>query len=247
MRGGPTRRLPRREINVNVPVMPLKSADANVSAMTTKMTHCIGQERMLRRLPSRDLNDGAPRHASLTGMVRQPWAVRVGRTSVVIRGARPRDLAAVAAMHARCTPQTLLNRYRTGGRRPAVVALELQLRQPLSFVASTYDGVVVATAVAGVDGNHGQDAAVVGLLVEDAWQAQGLGRELMSHVSGGALVCGYSEIIGYPATSVAAVQRLMIDIGHTRIVTDPHRPHLHTYLPESAALGLGPVRERLAS
>jgi hypothetical protein len=39
----------------------------------------------------------------------------------------------------------------------------------------------------------------------------------------------------------------MIDVGRTRIVTDPHRPHLHTYLPESAALGLGPVRERLAS
>ena len=101
--------------------------------------------------------------------------------------------------------------------------------------------------MAGVDGDHGREAAEVGLLVEDAWQAQGLGRELMSHASGAALVCGYKEIIGYPATSVVAVQRLMIDVGHTRIVTDPHRPHLHTYLPESAALGLGPVRERLAS
>jgi GNAT superfamily N-acetyltransferase len=98
-----------------------------------------------------------------------------------------------------------------------------------------------------VDSAHGRDAAEVGLLVEDAWQRQGLGRELMSHVAGAALVCGYNELIGYPATSVAAVQRLMIDVGHTRIVPDPRSPHLHTYLPESAALGLGPVRERLAS
>ena len=180
-------------------------------------------------------------------MVQQQWAVRVGSASLVIRGATPRDLAAVAAMHGRCSPQSLLNRYRAGGRRPAVAALEMQLREPLSFVASHYDGKVVATAVASVDASHGRGAAEVGLLVEDAWQAKGLGRELMSHTSGAALVCGYSEIIGYPATSVIAVQRLMIDVGHTRIVMDPHQPHLHTYLPESAALGLGPVRERLAS
>jgi GNAT superfamily N-acetyltransferase len=230
---------------VNVPVTLSKLSDASVCDMTTtRVAHCIAQER---GLPSRDLTDAAPQHASLTTMVRQPWAVRVGRTSVMLRGATPRDLVAVAAMHGRCTPQTLLNRYRAGGRRPAVVAMELQLRQPLGFVASTYDGLIVATAVAGVDSAHGRDAAEVGLLVEDAWQRQGLGRELMSHVAGAALVCGYNELIGYPATSVAAVQRLMIDVGHTRIVPDPRSPHLHTYLPESAALGLGPVRERLAS
>jgi GNAT superfamily N-acetyltransferase len=215
--------------------------------MMTRIAPCIAKNRSVWQGRSRDLTDGAPRHASLTGLVRQPWAVRVGRTSVVIRGAGPRDLAQVAAMHGRCSAQSLLNRYRAGGRRPAVAALEMQLRHALSFVACTYDGAVVATAVAAADSLHGQDAAEVGLLVEDPWQAQGLGRELMSHMAGAALVCGYAEMIGYPATSVAAVQRLMIDVGHTRIVMDPRQPHLHTYLPESSALGLGPVRERLAS
>ena len=205
------------------------------------------KDRALWGEPSRGLSEGAARHASLTGLVRQPWAVRVGRASVVIRGATPRDLAAVAAMHSRCSPQTLLNRYRAGGRRPAVAALEMQLREPLSFLAAEYDGTVVATGVAGVDGGHGRNAAEIGLLVEDSWQGQGLGRELMSHVSGAALVCGYTEIIGYPATSMIAVQRLMIDVGHTRVVMDPSDLHLHTYLPEAAALGLGPVRERMAS
>jgi L-amino acid N-acyltransferase YncA len=180
-------------------------------------------------------------------MVRRPWWVRVGSTSVLIRGAAPRDLAAVAQMHGRCSPQTLLNRYRAGGRRPAVVALEKQLREPLSFVVTTYAGTVVATAVASADQRHGGDAAEVGLLVEDAWQGWRLGRELMTHLAGATLVCGYRELIAYPGTSTATAQRLMIDVGHTRIVIDSDNTHLHTYLSESAVLGLGPVRERLAS
>jgi GNAT superfamily N-acetyltransferase len=193
------------------------------------------------------LDDVAPRHASLTGMVRRPWSVRVGSASVLIRGATSRDLAAVAEMHGRCSPRSLLNRYRAGGRRPAVAALERQVREPLSFVAATYGGTIVATAVAGPDPHHGRDAAEIGLLVEDAWQGWHLGRELMSHLAGATLVCGYRELIAYPATSTIAAQRLMIDVGSTRIVVDPAGTHLHTYLAESVALGLGPVRERLAS
>jgi GNAT superfamily N-acetyltransferase len=213
--------------------------------MTTISAPCTTQQRPEGR--ARGLADAAPRHAELTGLVRQPWSVRVGSASVLIRGAMPRDLAAVAEMHGRCSPRSLLNRYRRGGRRPAVAALENQLRDPLSLVAATYAGTIVATAVASPDALHGRDAAEVGLLVEDAWQGWGLGRELMSHIAGATLVCGYRELIAYPATALVAVQRLMIDVGRTRIVAEPHGTHLHTYLSESAALGLGPVRERLAS
>lgn len=179
-------------------------------------------------------------------MVHRPWMVRVGSATVLIRGARARDLQAVAEMHGRCSPRSLLNRYRNGGRRPAVAALERQVREPLSFVAATYSGTIVATAVATPDPDHG-DAAEIGLLVEDAWQGWHLGRELMSHLAGATLVCGYRELIAYPGTSLRAAKRLMIDVGTTRIVIDPDGPHLHTYLSEAAALGLGPVRERLAS
>jgi L-amino acid N-acyltransferase YncA len=84
-------------------------------------------------------------------------------------------------------------------------------------------------------------------LVEDDWQGLGIGREIMTHLAGAAIVCGYHELIAYPATSVIAAQRLMIDVGHTRVVMVPDAMHLHTYVPESAALGLGAVRERLAS
>ena len=150
-------------------------------------------------------------------------------------------------MHGRCCARSLLDRYRSGGRGPAVAAMERMLRRPLTFVASTARGEISAVAVAAADPAHGQEAAEIGLLVEDDWQGLGLGRELMTHLAGAALVCGYRELVAYPATSVIPAQRLMIDVGHTRVVMFPDDLHLHTYLPESAALGLGAVRERLAS
>lgn len=45
--------------------------------------------------------------------------------------------------------------------------------------------------------------------------------------------------------AVAAAQRLMVEVGRTRMVPDIDM-HLHTYLPDSARLGLGAVRQRLA-
>jgi len=64
-------------------------------------------------------------------------------------------------------------------------------------------------------------------------------------MAGLAQARGFHELIAYPATAMAAAQRLMVEVGRTRIVPDVDA-HLHTYLPESAALGLGSVRQRLA-
>jgi GNAT superfamily N-acetyltransferase len=181
----------------------------------------------------------------LGGLARQPWLLRVDSQSLLIRPSRSRDLAAVAAMHGRCSPQSLLDRYRSGGRPPAVLALDYQLRAPLSFIATTRDGQVVANAVAIPDEIHGAESAEVGILVEDAWQGLGIAREIMPHVAGAARVAGYTQLIAYPGTTVTSAQHLMIEIGRTRMVPDNADVHLHTALPEAATLGLGPVRERL--
>jgi GNAT superfamily N-acetyltransferase len=185
--------------------------------------------------------------ASLAIWVRQPWMVRVGRDNLLIRGAGARDLTAVAAMHARCTPRSLLERYRAGGKPPSSVAIERALRRTLAFVACTARGEVVAMAVAAPDPAHEDGAAEVGLLVEDEWQRRGLGRELLTHLAGSAYVCGYPQLISYTATSVTAASRLLTVIGRTYSVPDPRAPHLHTYLTEQSSLGLGAVREHIAS
>jgi GNAT superfamily N-acetyltransferase len=150
-------------------------------------------------------------------------------------------------MHTRCTARSLLDRYRAGGRAPSAVALERALRKTLGFVACTARGEIVGMAVAGNDPVHGEGAAEVGILVEDGWQRRGIAREMLTHLSGGAYVCGYTQLISYTATSIAAPQRLLTAVGRTYSVPDVQHPHLHTYLTEASALGLGPVREHMAS
>ncbi|MDT4892477.1 MAG: hypothetical protein QOE97_1512 [Pseudonocardiales bacterium] len=191
-------------------------------------------------------DEGQPT-GSLAVWVRQPWLVRVGRENVLMRGTSPRDLAAVAAMHGRCSARSLLERYRAGGRAPSPVAIERALRQTLSFVACTARGEIVAIAAAGPDRMHGDGTAEIGVLVEDGWQRRGLARELLTHLSGATYVCGYTQLISYTGTNITAPHRLLVDVGRTYSVPDPTDPHLHTYLTESVTLGLGPVREHLAS
>lgn len=181
----------------------------------------------------------------LAALAHQPWTLRVGRDQLIVRPSTARDLAAVAQMHRRCSARSLLERYRSGGRPPTVAALDLALRRPHSIVAATAAGEIVATGMLEHDGMHGPFCVEVALLVEDGWQRLGIGSELMSHLAGVAVAGGYQELIAYPATAVYAVQRLMIEVGRTRMVPDVDQ-HLHTYLPETATLGLGSVRQRLA-
>jgi GNAT superfamily N-acetyltransferase len=183
--------------------------------------------------------------SELAELVRQPWTLRVGTKALLVRPSSARDLAAVAQMHARCSARSLLDRYRSGGRPPAVAAIDRDLRRPHSVVVTTAQGDVVATGLLDRDKMHNHFCAEVALLVDDQWQRLGIGTELMSHLAGVAHVAGYHELIAYPATAVAAAQRLMVDVGRTRMVPDLNA-HLHTYLPESAMLGLGSVRQRLA-
>lgn len=184
---------------------------------------------------------------SLAIWVRQPWMVRVGRDNLLIRGTSPRDLTAVMAMHGRSSARALLDRYRLGGTAPSPIAIEQMLRRTLAFVACTSRGDIVAMAVAAPDPTHDTGSAEVGLLVQDDWQRRGVGRELLTHLSGGAYVCGYTQLISYTAVSTAPAHRLLTVIGRTYSVPDPQVPHLHTYLTESASLGLGAVREHMAS
>jgi GNAT superfamily N-acetyltransferase len=207
---------------------------------------CLHAYEPGHREADRALTDGPAQHADLIDLVRRPWTLRLPSADLTVRGATPRDLHGVSGLHARCSARSLLDRYRLGGRKPAVAAVEQALRRPLSFVVCAAPGEVVAMAVLALDQAHSRESAEVGLLVADAWQGRGIGREVMAHVAGSALVVGYTELIAYPATTATPARRLLLEVGHTRVVPDPARAHLHTFLPEAAGLGLGPIRERLA-
>ena len=164
----------------------------------------------------------------------------VDGTLLTVRGATPRDLPGVALMHSRCSAKSLLDRYRCGGRPPAILVLDGQMREPLSFVAIADDGRVVATARVARDPSH-LVAAEVALLVEDQWQRLGIGRALLRHCAAAAMLSGYRQLFAYPGTTASVVRQLMSEIGTTRVTSDVPR-QLRTGLPDSAARWLRPIR-----
>ncbi len=197
--------------------------------------------------PDRGPADAAARHQALAADIAAPWSLRTRRASMVVRPARPSDLHRVATLHGRCWARSLLDRYRAGGRGPSPVALGLLLRRPLGFVATLPTGAVVAWATVGADALHGGAAAELGLLVADEWQGCGIGRRLVRHAAAAAAICGYTEVIGYPGTSPARAEALLAAVGAPRVAADMGGAHVHAFLPEVAALGLGSLRQQLAS
>ncbi len=177
--------------------------------------------------------------------VREPWLMYVDGAVLTVRGTTAQDLPGVALMHGRCSPKSLLDRYRTGGRPPAISVLDGSLRDRLSFVASCDDGRVVAMSRVATDPAHAMGSGEVSVLVEDSWQRLGIGRRLLRHTAAAAALCGYRQLIAYPGTTSTGVQRLMAAIGTTRVMSDPHK-HLHTNLPDNIKRSLGSMEDASA-
>jgi len=170
--------------------------------------------------------------------IRSAFPLYVDGVVLTVRGARAQDLPGVALMHSRCSAKSLLDRYRSGGRPPALIVLDQQVRDELSFVVTSEDGRVVAFSRAGQDARHGAGSAEIALLVEDQWQQLGIGRSLLRHTAAAASLTGFRQLVSYPGTTTSTVQRLMAAIGPTRVIAEDVR-HLHTGLPDSVRLGLG--------
>lgn len=178
------------------------------------------------------------RPRTVLAQLRAPWLLYLDGAVLTVRGAGTHDLPGVALMHRRCSAKSLLDRYRTGGRAPAIIVLDRQVRDPLSFVVTTEDSRVVAVARVAADGLHAFGSAEISMLVEDGWQRLGVGRALLRHCAGAAALAGHRQLISYPGTTATTVQRLMSAIGTTRLMTDVQR-HVHTALSEHTKLGLG--------
>lgn len=198
------------------------------------------------RLPSLAADNAA--------LARRPWTVRAGDAVLLVRGARPSDLVGVAALHHRCTPTTLLYRYRSGGNPPSVSALQHMLGRPHTVVVTANDGRIVAWGAADPDLTRprtGRPTALpetraeIGVLVEDDWQNLGLGRALVRHLAAAAALGGMRELVTPSSTSAAVSTRLLGEIGTTKRIEIDGEQVLRVLLPESAALGLGAL-QRLA-
>ncbi|MGW1146010.1 GNAT family N-acetyltransferase [Streptomyces sp. NPDC002454] len=99
--------------------------------------------------------------------------------AVTVRRASPADLAAATALHERCSPRTLRQRYH-GSSRDTDRRLPHLLHPAYgrTLAVCTASGRIVALGHLLWDG----DETEVALLVEDAWQGRGIGGELLGRL-----------------------------------------------------------------
>lgn len=169
-------------------------------------------------------------------LARRPWLLDAGGQRLVVRGARPGDLEAVATMHGRCARSTLLQRYGTGGRAPSLPVLTDVLAQPLVLVVLTGPRQVVALASVAVGRQPlAEFTAEACLLVEDAWQRLGIGRTLAGHLGASMRYLGYGQVTTSSATVSLPLTRVMEHLGTTRVHAGRAGARITTRLQLSAA------------
>lgn len=135
-------------------------------------------------------------------------------SEVRMRPAAPADAPLVAALHARCAPDSRRSRFLSPTRQLAPGELEALLGgasgSGQAVLAVTADG-GSAVGIANLDGAAGSARAAV--LVEDSWQGRGLGTALLRRVADMAAEQGLAELTGVARPDDLGVTRLLRRAG----------------------------------
>lgn len=145
-----------------------------------------------------------------------------------IRQATLADIEAVSALHERCSVDTLYDRYQVPLKMPMTTRMARRLVMPEAGVALL---VQVGADVVG----HGvlvlvDDAWTFQLIVEDAWQGQGLGTRLMKHAAGRAKADGAARLTFVTAGSNDKLLRAVGNAGFVARV-ERHDGNVHITVP----------------
>jgi RimJ/RimL family protein N-acetyltransferase len=139
-------------------------------------------------------------------------------SEVLLREAAPSDAPLVAALHARCSPESRRARFLSPtprldtGQLRALVGTD----SGRSVLALTVDGgSAVGLADLRLTATSGQDTgtATFGVLVEDAWQHRGLGTALVRRIAETAAEHGMGELTGTVRADEARITRLLRRAG----------------------------------
>jgi GNAT superfamily N-acetyltransferase len=116
------------------------------------------------------------------------------------------DLDDLMAMHARCSPESLYQRYLTAGRGPGprVLARLMDPKYAQTFLVTEATAVIAAGNLAR-DG----DSVEAALLVEDSWQRRGVGTALFSFLLRTAAGAGYSSVLLHTHAGNLGVRRMI--------------------------------------
>ena len=151
---------------------------------------------------------------------------------VVLRGARPQDAEAVAAMHLRCSMETTYGRYFTQVPRVSRRWQEALLSTDLALVAVRGRDVVALGNLSSGPGGGGELA----LLVEDAQQGRGLGTALAAQLAATARLLGHRSVRLELLPVAPAAHRLVGRLGPVAIRRS------HSVVELEVRLGLGSLR-----
>lgn len=160
-------------------------------------------------------------------------------SEVLLRDAAPSDAPLVAALHARCSPESRRARFLSPTPRlePGLLRRLVGPDGGRSVLALTSDG---GSAVGLADlrvGEPGRSSASFGVLVEDAWQHRGLGTALVRRIAETAVEHGVGELTGTVPADAAGITRLLHKAGlHPTAVPDDDTLHLRIPLAASGAM-----------
>lgn len=120
-------------------------------------------------------------------------------TGTWVRAARSDDLPQLTALVDRCTPETLYRRFHGATGAPMRHELE-RIAAPgprhRSWVAVGCDGAIRGTATLAWSARAGaEEHPEVAVLVEDAWFRRGLGRALVTRLTGHARRSGAEVVV----------------------------------------------------
>ncbi|ATY10679.1 hypothetical protein CU254_09525 [Amycolatopsis sp. AA4] len=138
--------------------------------------------------------------------------------AVVLRVGTPRDTDAIGAVHLRCSAKTLFNRYHTGLRSVPRKWLHRLLMPPRGtslLAVCGHDVIGFGQLISQLDGT-----AEVSLLVEDAWQGQGIGTALLARLVALAEAGGTTELTAVRLPSNDAMVRTAVRAG-LQVETSP--------------------------
>jgi GNAT superfamily N-acetyltransferase len=103
---------------------------------------------------------------------------------LVVRPIRPTDAAALEAMHARLSADTIYRRY-FGARphlSPDTVARFTQVYEPWRFALVAVRETIDLVAVARYEGSEGTNSVELAMVVDDAMQHRGVGRMMLERL-----------------------------------------------------------------
>jgi AcrR family transcriptional regulator/RimJ/RimL family protein N-acetyltransferase len=150
--------------------------------------------------------------AALTGDSPLGWVEPIESGTVWIRLARPEDSDEVAAMHERCSEQSRYQRFFS-----VVEWRDVQLRRLSgghrggTLIVKGEEGSIVGLGNVFPDEPSDGHTAEIALIVEDAYQGRGVGRQLLRRMLDLARRLGFTEV----TASVLADNAGMLHLLHT--------------------------------